>query len=216
MSREAKDEFHEKFWKQMIRWLAVGAREQLSVALDKRVCNGIAPVLIEATVMDRNLEPASDAEPVATVTDPLNNVDKLPLEWTLAREGVYQAQYMPASIGRYTVSVELAGARWENVKPVRTGFEVVESVIEFNNAGLREDLLKEMAGITGGQHVAPTPEGVEEIVAGIARRIEAARLAAAVVAARKTKPLWDMPALFIAMLALMGAEWFVRRRGELS
>lgn len=213
MSRPAKDEFHEKFWKQMIRWLAVGAREQLSVALDKRVCNGIAPVLIEATVMDRNLEPASDAEPVATVTDPLNNEEKLPLEWTLAREGVYQAQYTPALKGQYAVSVELAGARWENVKPARTGFEVVESVIEFNNAGLKEDLLKEMAAITGGQYVAPTPEGVEEIAAGIARLLEAARLAAA---ARKTKPLWDMPALFIAILALMGAEWFVRRRGELS
>lgn len=212
MSRPASDEFHEKFWKQMIRWLAVGAREQLSVALDKRVCNGLEPVLIEATVMDRNLEPANDAEPVATVTDPLNNAEKVPLEWTLAREGVYQAQYTPASKGRYAVSVELAGARWENVKPARTGFEVVESVIEFNNAGLKEDLLKDMAGITGGRYVAPTPEGVEEIVAGITRRIEAGRQAAT----RKTKPLWDMPALFIAILALMGAEWFLRRRGELS
>ena len=216
MSREAKDEFHEKFWKQMIRWLAVGAREQLSVALDKRVCNGIEPVLIEATVMDRNLEPANDAEPMATVTDPLNNVEKLPLEWTLAREGVYQAQYTPTTMGRYAVSVELAGARWENVKPVSTGFDVVESVKEFNNAGLKEDLLKEMAGLTGGRYVTPTPEGVEEIAAGIARRLDDARSAAAAVAARKTKPLWDMPVLFIAMLVLMGSEWTVRRRGELS
>ena len=34
VSRPASDEFHERVWKQLIRWLVVGAREQLSIETD--------------------------------------------------------------------------------------------------------------------------------------------------------------------------------------
>ena len=211
MSRPASDQFYENFWKQMVRWLVVGAHEQLDVSLDRRLYARLDPVVIEATVMDRNLTYANDATLTATVKDPLNNTEKVPLEWILSREGVYQGRYVPQTEGRYVVTVQMEGKRWEHVPPVETGFVVAEPVLEFSNAGLNEDLLKDMSELTQGAYFSP--DKAQDLAAWIAKRVNGSRASATY---RQKRPLWDMPVLFMAMLCLMGAEWVIRRRGELS
>jgi uncharacterized membrane protein len=208
VSRPAKDEFQERVWKQLVRWLVVGAREQLTVETDADTYARRDPVTLRATVFGVDLRPRNDARVVATVTDPLGNSEELPMDWILSEEGVYQCRYVPAHEGDHAVSVRIDGG---DVRPTSRSFLVAEPTIEFSDAGLKRERLKEMARATGGAYYE-YPD-----VTGLADRL---RRDAATEQARgavpQMLPLWDMPALFLALLALAAAEWWIRRHHGLA
>jgi uncharacterized membrane protein len=211
MSRPAEDQFYEKFWKQMIRWLAVGAEAQLRASTDKEIYARGEEVVVRARVADEALRPVNDAAVTAVVTDPLDKVTRVPLNLALGEDGLYEAELDSPIEGDHLVTVEVAGNRWEDLRPAQTGFRVAKPVIEFRNAGLREDLLRQMAAETGGKYFHSEDAGrlIEEI-SGLAAKLPVAS------AEPVRKPIWDMPALFLALLGLMTTEWLVRRRGNLA
>ena len=149
VSKPASDEFHERFWKQLIRWLAVGAKEQLSVSTDAEIYARRDPVTIRATVLGKDMQPLDDATVVASVIDPAGNTQQVPMDWILSQEGVYQCRFVPDVEGQYQVRVAVKG--WET-PPVVRSFVVARPHLEFANAGLKEDALKEMAAITQGKY----------------------------------------------------------------
>ena len=213
VSMPASDEFHERFWKQLIRWLAMGARQQLTVAVEHDIYGPGDPVIVRATVLDLDLRPVNDAQVYATVTDALGNTDEIPMYWILSREGVYQCRYVPEDQGSHTVSVRAvkAGAGWEDIKPATTGFLVTQPLVEFNDSSLKEDVLRRMAETTGGRYYSYAEAG--EIAAEIERAILEAKSDGV---RPRTSALWDMPALYVLLLGLMGTEWVLRRRFGLA
>jgi len=203
MSRPASDEFHEKFWKQMIRWLAVGARDRLAVETDRDSYARNASVILRATVLGKDLRPIHDARVTATIRG-----EEIPMYWTLTEEGVYQCRYKPREEGLYQVSVQVEG--WTS-PPAETFFEVTDPFIEFANAGLKEDSLRRMAETTGGQYfslreASGIPEQIERAVE--ARQDTVRRVI--------DRDLWDMPALLVLCLTAVSIEWIVRRRTGLA
>jgi uncharacterized membrane protein len=208
VSRPATDEFHEKFWKQLVRWLVVGAKQRLAVETDADVYARGKPVMIKATAFEKDLRPVSDATVVATVTNPLGNTEEIPMDWVLSQDGVYQCRCLPAEEGNYTVSVKVQG--WD-LPPAEAGFEVSEPYVEFSNAGLKEGLLRSMAGMTGGRYYA-----YNEALAlpqEVAKEVKAAGEAGV---QPMDKEIWDVPWLLAALLAVLAVEWFVRRRSGLA
>jgi len=121
-------EFYEKFWKQLTRWLAVGAKERLTVETDSDIYAPGKPVTIRASALAKDLQPVDDATLVATITDPLGNHQDVTMDWILSEEGVYQAQYVPQDDGDYRVSVHVDG--WADTKPVETDFRVSQPMVE--------------------------------------------------------------------------------------
>ncbi|MCX5685797.1 MAG: FixH family protein [Planctomycetota bacterium] len=208
VSRPATDEFHEKFWKQLIRWLAVGAKQRLTVETDADVYARGKPVIVKATVCEKDLRPVSDATVVATLTNPAGNTEDVPMDWILSQDGVYQCRYLAPEEGNYTVSVKVQG--WD-LPPAKAGFEVSEPFIEYSNAGLKEDLLRGMARMTGGRYFTLTeaPGLVEEITRNVKETSEAG-----------IKPvdreIWDLPWVLVLLIGLLATEWFVRRRRGLA
>ena len=130
------------------------------------------------------------------------------MDWILSEEGIYQCRYLPETEGDHLVSVSVPGL---DVKPAVKSFLVAEPTIEFSDAGLKRDSLKEMARLADGVYYE-YPQ-----VAGLADRL---KQDAAAAQARGTVPqmlpLWDMPALFLALLGLVTAEWWIRRRSGLA
>ncbi|MDD5350294.1 MAG: glutamine amidotransferase, partial [Chthoniobacteraceae bacterium] len=116
-------EFHGKFWKQLVRWLAVGAKDRLTAETDGDVYAPGKPATISATALAKDLQPVNDASLIATVTDPEGNQEEVPMEWILSEEGVYKAQYAAREQGDYRVAVRVEG--WDT-KPVETDFRVAE------------------------------------------------------------------------------------------
>lgn len=208
MSKPLADEFHEKFWRQLVRWLVMGAREQLSVHTDSDVYAPREAAYVRAMVHGKDLKPVNDAKVIAKITDPLGNVEELPMDWILSQEGVYQCRVIPVEEGEYTVSVRVEG--WKN-DPVETGFHVSEPHVEYINAGLKEEVLKEMAKHTNGHYF--TEETATDLAQAVGEAAEAATTA-------NTRPrnerLHDMPLIYVLLLGILCVEWFIRRRSGLS
>ena len=201
-------EFYEKFWKQVIRWLAVGAKERLTAETDSDVYARGKPVIIRATALAKDLQPVDDATITATITDPLGNHEDVSMDWILSEEGVYQAQYIPQDEGDYRVSVHVEG--WDT-KPVEADFRVSQPVVEDADTGLKEDALKDMAKTAHGRYFSYAD--ANQLPDEITKAIEGARFTGM---KPEDKELWDMPVLFVLAFALMVAEWIVRRRSGLA
>ena len=208
VSMPASDEFHEKFWKQLVRWLAVGATERLTAGTDADVYPRGRAVFLRATALQKDLRPVNDATLLATVTDPLGNTEEVPMDWILSEEGVYQCRYVPADEGNYGVSVRVQG--WD-LPPAETAFEVSEPFVEFSSAGLKEETLRGMARTTGGRYWRPDEAGA--LADAVARQ---ARSVTETTVKPVDREIWDTPLLFALLVAAMAAEWFVRRRTGLA
>jgi len=208
VSRPASDEFHEKFWKQLVRWLVVGARQRLTAETDADVYARGKPAIIRAGASEKDLRPVSDAAVVATVTDPLGNRQDFPMDWILSEDGVYQCRYMPSEVGNYSVSVRVQG--WD-LAPAEAAFEVSEPYVEFSNAGLKQELLRSMAQMTGGRYF--TYNEASGLPDQVAQEVKAAGEAGIQPADRE---IWDMPMLLALLVAVLAAEWFIRRRNGLA
>ena len=201
-------DFYEKFWKQLIRWLAVGAKERLTVETDSDIYAPGKPVTIRASALAKDLQPVDDASVVATVTDPLGNHEDVPLDWILSEEGVYQAEYTPADEGDYRVAVQVEG--WD-LKPVETDFRVSQPMVESADTGMKEDALREMARIAHGRYFNFTD--VDQLPSAIAQSIQTARFQGTT---PEDSELWDTLPFYLLVAALMLAEWIIRRRSGLA
>jgi len=210
MSVPSADEFHEKFWKQFIRWLVVGAKEQLTLQTDRDVYARKDPVNISASVSGKDLKPLNNAVVTVTVTDPLGNKQDLTLDQVLSQEGGYQVSYVPEEEGSYSLTIHVEGLEGIE-KPPQTEFRVSEPLVEFNDAGLKEDVLRNMARITGGRYYSMSE--VDQLPAEVAKSVEAAR--AAGIEPQRTA-IWDTPTLFAVLLAIGALEWALRRKAGLA
>jgi len=204
----ATDETHERFWKQTLRWLVLGARDHLTVETDAEIYARLSPVLIRASVLHQDLRPNNDADVTASVRDPLGNTTGLPLEWTLTEEGVYECTYTPETEGNYEVAVRVEGAQTDKAV---TGFLVSEPLQEFSDAGLKREALEAAASVAGGRYYAP--DDVAGLAGQIRQDIRALQRAGRV---GGRSPVWDMPLLFLLLVGLLVAEWIIRRRHGLA
>lgn len=208
MSRPASDAFYEKFWKQTIRWLVVGAREQLAVSTDRAIYSPRDAVGIRAVVSGADLQPVNNAVVTALITDPLGNSQTVPLDWTLTEDGVYQGSCVPGVEGGYRVRLQVEG--WKDAQ-ASCGFLVTQPAAEFNDAALDEDALRGMAQATGGAYWNETDAG--GLQAGVEQALARTKDATGAV---ENRPLWDMPILFVLLLGLLSAEWLLRRKWDLA
>ncbi len=208
VSRPSTDEFHARFWKQLVRWLAVGAQDMLTISTDASVYSRGDPVTLTASVLGKDLRPLNDAVVTATITDALGNKHDVPMDWILSQEGVYTARFAPDQLGQYQVSVQVEG--WTS-PPAEAAFVASDSTIEFADASLKRDLLRDMAERTKGKYfdIADASQLPPAVIDGM-------RSAALSTTTPKELPLWDMPVLLVLAIGLLGAEWLVRRRSGLS
>ena len=210
MSVSTESEIQEKFWRQLVRWLAVGSKENVTIALDRDIYAKGEPVILRATVLGTSLEAVNDAKVKATFRDPFGNVEELDMPWVLTQDGVYQCRYETREHGDHKVTVHV---EIPNLKPqdIETSFGVTQPFLEFNNAGLNEILLRQMAEMTGGRYFNESDAAalVPEVKKLLANRERTGMFI-------EEKDLWDAPVFFIALIVLLGVEWSFRRRNGLA
>ena len=214
MAVPLENELHEKFWKQLVRWLAVGAKAKLAVEPDKDLYSLGEPVQLRATVLDRSFQPVNDAEVEVQVTDPFGRKltdaagaeRPMRLAWTLSEPGVYEAQYAPPDAGDYVVAAtgRLAG---EADLAAGATFTVGETLDEYSDAAQRADLLRAVAAASGGRYFTAAQAG--ELPALIERRVGERKRQETIY---DQHDVWDTPLWFVLMVAALTAEWIIRRR----
>ena len=207
MDRQIGDKLHERFWRQLIRWLSVGAQTQLTVRTDKDTYLPREPVVLQAVVLGRNLEPINDATVTALVESPFGVTQQVRLEWVLSENGVYRGRYTPGDRGEYKVTYSIRNPKDQSVLASHSRFGVREAYTEFTRSWQNRPLLEALAEQTDGKYY-------DEASAGQIAENLRKRLAVAVASQGQVRDhsLWDLPVALALLLALLLLEWYVRRR----
>lgn len=201
-----EDRTHELFWRRLLRWLAREVPERVTISTQPASAAPGQSVQVLAQVRDEEFRPALNAQPRLDVVTPLGDIEQHALRWRAGDDGSYVGELTVAEPGAYALSVASADAA-PHAAQGSLGLRVAVSGEEFRTAGLDEALLQRIASSTGGSYRH----------AGAAADL-AARVASAVapLPVSQRVPLWNAPALLLGMLALMCAEWWLRRRGRLA
>ena len=196
---------HERFWRQVARWLTTAPKEHIKLDIAKTTYALKEPVVIEVTATDPQFQLTNNAKIRAVVLDEAGKRRELKLEQVLGKDGLYMARFIPNRYGEYTVTATgtLGG---ENLGEQQTLFEVKISYAEFSNAELNVALLKTLAEGSGGKYYT-----MEEA----AQLVNQVPLVESATSKITDVDIWDMPFVFGAVIVLLGFEWFLRKRGGL-
>ena len=195
----------ERFWRQVARWLTTAPKEHIKLDIAKTAYALKEPVVIEVTATDPQFQLTNNAKIRAIVVDETGKRKELKLEQVLGKDGLYTARFIPNQYGEYTVTATgTLGS--ENLGEQQTLFEVKASYAEFSNAELNTALLKTLAEGSGGKYYA-----MEEA----AQLVNQIPLVESATSKITDVDIWDIPLIFGAVIALLGFEWFLRKRGGL-
>ncbi|UCG86338.1 MAG: hypothetical protein JSW71_20945 [Gemmatimonadota bacterium] len=195
------DMTHESFWRQLLRWLVSSVPDQVHAAVPKDRAGVGERLTITTEVVDSAYLKVNDAHATARVTTPSGLEQALDMEWTVERDGEYEASFVADENGLYEISVEV-NRDGELLGNATSFVEVAEPVEEYFGAQMRSTLLRRVAEETGGRFYTPQtvgslPEDVRYTESGSTVYEE--------------KDLWDMPIVFFLLLGLVATEWGYRR-----
>ena len=196
-----EDETHETLWRQMLRWLVEGVPRQVEVtALPARVGPG-EPVTIRARVADKNYLDINDATVTATVTTPAGRLVSVPLEWSLREDGTYTGRFLAEEAGVYALSASAVRGR-DTTKSAPGTLLADDHGADVEQAELRTPLLHRIADETKGRYYP---------LADAAKLVDDVKYTESGVTMKESRDLWDMPAVLLLLIGLLGAEWSYRR-----
>jgi len=207
MSMPHADMSHERFWRQLLRWLALSSPKPLEAHPDKESYVPGEQVTLNVDARDSSYNYINDATIKASITTPSGKIVEVPFNWSSNGKVEYIGTFHPEEQGLYVVDVSAYSAKGELLGKTQTAFLVEESKAEFTNAQLQSGLLKRIAEISGGKyyHQDQAKTLADEIAvteSSYSKLVE--------------YDLWDTPLLFLLVVVVLGAEWYVRRSRGLS
>jgi uncharacterized membrane protein len=202
MLQEHTDRTHEMFWQQLLRWLVAESPSQVTVSTPQQVVADEARIPLRAEVRDRAYAPAADAHVEARILGPDGVSANVTLSPALGEPGVYQGEWSAEKPGSYLV--EAAATRGgEELGRDAMAFRREDGVAENFRSEQNRELLEKLADETGGRYYRPRDA---------AKLADEISYSEAGITTREARDLWDMPAVFLALIALKGVEWLLRRR----
>ena len=201
-----EDETHSTLWRQLLRWTVEGVPDQVEIAaVPSRVGPG-EPVTLRAHVTDSTFLDVNSASVTARVITPSGRRVDVPMEWSLREDGSYTGRFISEEAGVYALSAEARRGR-DTTRSSGGAMLADDQGADVEQAELRSPLLRRIAKETGGRYY-PLSES--------SRLADDAVFTEAGVTVRDARDLWDMPAIFLVLVTLMGAEWIYRRRRGLA
>lgn len=202
MRMPSDDQSHEMFWRQLLHAISSTAPARVIVNGERTVYEDERSVRLEAEVRDERFEPISDAT--------------VELQVAPERDAPFKQIMQPSgqSDGRYTATLDAASAGLYRIEmTARAGDKEVGAAVThvLRNDGVAEHfatyqhraLLERIADATGGRYW-PLSE-----LDGLAGAIPYSK---AGIVERQTLDLWNLPIVFILLLALKLGEWLLRLR----
>jgi uncharacterized membrane protein len=203
MLMPATDRAYDTFWKQAVRWLALGAGDPVQITAEPGGVPGDT-LPIRVAVRNAAFETQRDASVVVRVTAPDGRTESLPAALEPAPDGGgrYVAHLHPGVSGVFKVAAE--ARRGETPLGAATAALLVGGAdLEMTDPRLNSELLQRLAAASGGRVLD------ENRLTGLADLL-AASVPSTAFAARRD--LWHTGWSFAAILVLLGAEWVLRRR----
>ncbi|MGN6369770.1 MAG: hypothetical protein ACTHN5_16040, partial [Phycisphaerae bacterium] len=211
-----KDSPYNRFWGQMVRWLA--SEEDLQkkngpsvvAMLGKEKYEAGEKVVLRAAVTDREGQSTNYANVWAEVTGPDGKVSRVAMAAQQAEGSVgeYAGTVEPGMSGKYGVVVRGEKEKVDLGKDT-TNFEVLAAAGERDVLAAEPGTLREISRLTGGNYVELPGVGA------LADRL-VAELPAGAVAVKTAVPLYHPRGFFFVVIGCLGVEWFLRRKWQLQ
>jgi uncharacterized membrane protein len=201
----ASDTTHELVWRQLARWISSGAAERIEIPTTVLALPGTTES-VSVLVRDQEFNAISNAVVTIRVTEPGGAERTMSAALTEPSAGRYRAAVRFDQPGVYTVAAD-ARRGSENLGSTRRPMLVGGVDAELAQPRLNEPVLRRIAETTGGQYV---PAGQAHTVATMVSQTDVGR------PPREMRDIWHNGFSLAAIIALLAAEWFLRRRVGLA
>ena len=207
MRMDSKQNAHETFWRQMLRYLVSSSPMQTEVGAEQSVYAMDDSIRIVADIRDKRYNAVNDARATVRVTKPSGVTLNVPLKFTALNDAnIYSGEFKADELGQHGIELIATSA---SIGPVSAKSNVLVSDLnrEFFSAAQNSELLKRLAAETGGKYYQLSE--VQTLLDDLTYRRTP-------YSERVTKDLWDMPINFILIIGLLSGEWFLRKREGLA
>lgn len=199
-------EEHQRFWRQIILWLAHKEDQTelpVWVKAEPRAIVPGATLTAEFGARSNDGKPLKDADFKVRMTDPSGKVSDVPTQRSGDQPFVRIEQASEA--GTYKLNV-VATRNGNIYGEAATRFLVESRDLELDNPAADPEFLRELATLSGGRVIERNKfsDFLDDLIKHGPENLDDMRIT------RLT--LWDNWALLLTFVALMTAEWFVRKR----
>jgi uncharacterized membrane protein len=212
MHLDHRDMTHERFWRQLLRWLSLPSPGPVRITLDRENFSPEEPVAIHIEVMDSSFI-AQDNANVAVRVVALTNDPSAPAVASvvasadLRKPGAYVTQFEPAQQGLYAIEVLAHNQAGQFLGKAESAFFVEPSSAELAHADLQASLLRRVAEVSGGRYfhlreAKDLPDAITVSKSSFSKLTE--------------QEVWDAPIFFIGIAMFLAMEWYIRRSRGLS
>jgi uncharacterized membrane protein len=202
MSQPLEDQTHEEYWQQLLRWLVTDTPGRVVASIPSQTLFDDGRVQFSADVRDKNYLPASDAHVEAHILGPGGSAAQVEMTPDPNTAGMFHAEWTADQPGTYLTEVTATRDKEELGRDVLS-FARMDGVAENFHTEQNRDLLEKLSAETGGRYW--TPQDVSRLPSEIS-------YSEAGITVRDTKELWNMPIIFLLLIALPSAEWLLRRK----
>jgi uncharacterized membrane protein len=200
MGLDHEDMRQETFWRQLLQAMTASVPEPVSLTTDRVFYGDQSTVTFRADVRDEAYRPAADATVELTLDEPDGERQSLPMQAVPGVPGRYTLTLDAEAPGIYRAEAE-ASLDGEVRGASRAAIRRADGIAENFQLQQNRALLERLAQATGGQYFALADAGAIP---------EAVQFSDAGIIERRLLSLWNMPILFLFLLACKGGEWVLR------
>ena len=205
MMMPSTDRMYDTFWRQAVRWLAIGATDPVSVVAVAPTAPG-DEVSVRVAVRDSSFQPLRDAEVDLRITGPDGRVQQAGASVDETNgapsAAVFAARFTPEQPGVYKVSAK-ARRGGADTGSASSSFLVGGADVEMTDPRLNTPVLARLAAASGGRVLAAGQ--TSELLESLRSNVPAAALAV-------RRDLWHNGWSLLAIVVLLAGEWILRRR----
>lgn len=203
------DRYHWRVWSQSIQFLTLsrlmGEHKRIRLETDRTLYQDGEQTRLYAHVLDEDFEPVIQPSFQISVNGADGNAlrEAVSLQPDRTSPGLYEGYFTAPVAGRYRLEANEDDKEISNT----TEFQVATVNRELSDTNMRRDGLKRIAQLTGGSLLAP------EEMAKLGSLLDAKPIITTV---RSERPLWDSWLVAALLIGLLGTEWILRRRNDLT
>jgi putative glutamine amidotransferase len=210
MSEALGDPAHDLFWQQLLRWVVGDTPGRVVAGSSAQTLTDDGRIRLTASVRGQDYMPVADAKVEAHVIGPEGMAALLEMRPTGDVPGNYVVDWNAEKSGAYLAEITAegggttgTGAASKDVSRDVVAFQRTDGVAENFHTEQNREMLEKLSTETGGKYwktdeLSKLPQEISYSEAGIS--------------VRDTRELWNMPIVFLLLLALVVAEWLLRRK----
>jgi hypothetical protein len=203
------DKYHWRIWSQSIQFLTLsrlmGEHKRIRLETDRTLYQAGEQTRLYAHVLNEDYDPVVQPSFEITVNGVDDNAlrERVSLQPDRTSAGLYEGYFTAPVAGRYRLESNEDDAEISNT----TEFQVAVVNRELSDTNMRRDELQRIAQLTGGKLLQPAE------LSKLGGMLDPEPITTTV---RSERSLWDGWLVAVLLVALLGMEWILRRRNDLT